>query len=123
MIALMVFGCAVYLFATETIPAERSRGEILVFRRSQERASHKVSDEEARVDDRLSAGTLSEETTLHTGQVNLYQQTSVFQWSDVAYDINIKKKTRRLLANVDGWIKPGTLTALMVRVSLVFRYP
>jgi ABC-type multidrug transport system ATPase subunit len=31
----------------------------------------------------------------------------------VCYDIKIKKKTRRLLDQVDGWVKPGTLTALM----------
>ena len=29
------------------------------------------------------------------------------------YDIKIKKEPRRLLDDVDGWVKPGTLTALM----------
>ena len=27
--------------------------------------------------------------------------------------MSIKKKTRRILDHVDGWVKPGTLTALM----------
>jgi ABC-type multidrug transport system ATPase subunit len=31
----------------------------------------------------------------------------------VIYDIKIKGETRRLLDHVDGWVKPGTLTALM----------
>ena len=29
------------------------------------------------------------------------------------YDIQIKGEERRLLDNVSGWVKPGTLTALM----------
>ena len=32
---------------------------------------------------------------------------------DVCYDIKIKGQERRILSNVDGWVKPGTLTALM----------
>lgn len=32
----------------------------------------------------------------------------------MVYDIKIKKEERRILDHVDGWVKPGTLTALMV---------
>ena len=45
----------------------------------------------------------------------IQQQTAIFQWKDICYDIKIKKETRRILDHVDGWVKPGTLTALMVR--------
>ena len=31
----------------------------------------------------------------------------------MCYDVKIKSETRRILDNVDGWVKPGTLTALM----------
>ncbi len=41
------------------------------------------------------------------------RQTAIFQWSDVCYDIKIKGEPRRILDHVDGWVKPGTLTALM----------
>ncbi|CAI4214415.1 unnamed protein product [Parascedosporium putredinis] len=44
---------------------------------------------------------------------NVEKQVSVFHWKDVCYDIKIKKEPRRILDNVDGWVKPGTLTALM----------
>lgn len=37
----------------------------------------------------------------------------MFHWSNVCYDIQIKSKSRRILENVDGWVKPGTLTARM----------
>ncbi|KAJ5634735.1 hypothetical protein N7528_002577 [Penicillium herquei] len=40
-------------------------------------------------------------------------QTDTFTWQNVCYDIQIKKENRRLLDNVSGWVKPGTLTALM----------
>ncbi|OIW22265.1 P-loop containing nucleoside triphosphate hydrolase protein [Coniochaeta ligniaria NRRL 30616] len=41
------------------------------------------------------------------------QSRSIFHWSNVCYDIKIKGKPRQILDNVDGWVKPGTLTALM----------
>ena len=39
--------------------------------------------------------------------------TDIFHWRDVCYDVQVAKETRRILNHVDGWIKPGTLTALM----------
>lgn len=51
------------------------------------------------------------------GKVNdsiIQRQTAIFSWKDVVYDIKIKKEERRILDHVDGWVKPGTLTALMV---------
>lgn len=44
---------------------------------------------------------------------NLQKQTAIFHWDGVNYDIKIKGEPRRLLNEVDGWVKPGTLTALM----------
>ena len=48
------------------------------------------------------------------GVASIHRQTKIFHWKDVVYDIKIKGKPRRLLDHVDGWVKPGTLTALMV---------
>jgi ATP-binding cassette subfamily G (WHITE) protein 2 (PDR) len=45
----------------------------------------------------------------------LKRQTAIFHWEDVSFDIKIGKENRRILDHVDGWVKPGTLTALMVR--------
>lgn len=47
----------------------------------------------------------------------LQKQTSVFHWKNICYDIRVKKEERRILNNVDGWVKPGTLTALFVSHS------
>ncbi|KAH6986602.1 ABC-2 type transporter [Ilyonectria destructans] len=40
-------------------------------------------------------------------------QTGTFVWKDIVYDIEIKREPRRLLNHISGWVKPGTLTALM----------
>jgi len=43
----------------------------------------------------------------------LEPQKDTFTWRNVVYDIEIKGQPRRLLDHVSGWVKPGTLTALM----------
>ena len=113
MLALMIFGCAVYLVATEYISAKKSKGEVLIFRRSHMPYLQTESDEETASFGKNSVGILANEKTPLGPPVGLEKQTAVFQWSDVTYDIKVKKDTRRLLHQVDGWVKPGTLTALM----------
>lgn len=41
------------------------------------------------------------------------EQKGVFTWRDVVYDIEIKGEPRRLLDHVSGFVKPGSMTALM----------
>lgn len=51
--------------------------------------------------------------------VKIPAQKKIFLWKDVCYDIKLKDGSdRRLLDHVDGWVKPGTLTALMVRLFI-----
>lgn len=109
--AFMIFFCCTYLVATELIQAAKSRGEILVFKRGH--LATKMRDTE-------SGGSTAHEnspTTDSTEQagINIEKQNGIFQWMDVCYDIPVKgpEKTRRILSHVDGWVKPGTLTALM----------
>ena len=40
-------------------------------------------------------------------------QKGVFTWRSVCYDMLIKGENHRILDNVSGWVKPGSLTALM----------
>ncbi|CAM6002881.1 unnamed protein product [Sphagnum balticum] len=98
--------------------ARKSRGEVLLYRRGHKPAAAKFAknynDPEATFSNVKSIITPKWERTgeKERGGV-LRPQTSVFQWHDVCYDIKIKKETRRILDHVDGWVKPGTLTALM----------
>jgi len=118
MIALMIFGCSVYLVATEYISAKKSKGEVLLFRRGRVPYLQPKMDEEANADDRINAEMLAQEKPVLDTPAGLQKQTAVFQWNDVNYDIKVNKKPQRLLDRVDGWVKPGTLTALMVCLLL-----
>ncbi|CZT45851.1 probable ABC1 transport protein [Rhynchosporium secalis] len=115
MFALMFAGCAVYLVCTEYISAKKSKGEVLLFRRGRvPDLGSKKPDEEANIDDRVNPETvLAREKTVPDAPPSIQKQTAVFHWDSVNYDIKIKKEDRRLLDDVDGWVIPGTLTALM----------
>jgi pleiotropic drug resistance (PDR) family protein len=101
----------VYLVGTEYITAKKSKGEVLVFRRGHKAAAPKSKSEED-----LEAAVPGRNVTAQNDSDNIAiieRQTAIFQWEDVCYDITIKKEPRRILDHVDGWVKPGTLTALM----------
>ncbi|WWC68268.1 uncharacterized protein I206_102191 [Kwoniella pini CBS 10737] len=118
LLAFMFFFFATYIGATEVITEKQSKGEILVYPKGQipeALRSSKSSDTE-------SEGSVGDSKVKPSdaigsnGNVNtaiIQRQTSIFSWRDVVYDIKIKKETRRILDHVDGWVKPGTLTALM----------
>lgn len=120
-IAFTVLFMGLHLIATETIASERSKGEVLVFTRKEmkKHIGKSSSDEEAGSvgGTQLASGNeASEEIT------DVEEQTSVFHWKNVCYDVKIKAETRRILDHVDGWVKPGTLTALMVSFPVVLRF-
>ncbi|KAK5171353.1 Multidrug resistance protein [Saxophila tyrrhenica] len=111
--AFMIFLMVVYVAATELISAKKSKGEVLVFRKGHTPASlkEKTSDEET-VDSGNGAALAKQES--YTSATDIIQkQTAIFSWKNVCYDIKIKSEERRILDHVDGWVKPGTLTALM----------
>ena len=118
LLGFMIFFLGVYLVATELITAQRSKGEILVYPRGQVPAvllkgSGDVEAQDMKSKDGL-GGRVERTGTSRADQGIIQRQTSIFSWRDVVYDIKIKKQPRRILDHVDGWVKPGTLTALMV---------
>jgi ATP-binding cassette subfamily G (WHITE) protein 2 (PDR) len=105
-----------HLVMTELVASERSKGEVLVFRRSKMKTKGK----------RATADEETGSVTAHSGEKfdgngqtehNVQKQVSIFHWEKVNYEIQIKGETRTILDSVDGWIKPGTLTALMVSIK------
>lgn len=117
--AMMLFFLGTYLFGSEMIAAARSKGEVLVFRKTYLKHRRQPStDKEAANTPRV---VVAENTTKGSEKSPaIRKQTDIFQWKDVCYDVQIKNETRRILDQVDGWVKPGTLTALMVSLSLHF---
>ncbi|MBE3110556.1 MAG: ABC transporter permease, partial [Acidobacteria bacterium] len=114
LIALGAFLLVLHLLATEYITSDASKGEVLVFTRGamEKQAKAGVLDVETSQvkgpQHHRTNGNTSEEVT------DMEKQESIFHWKDVCYDIQIKKENRQILDRVDGWVKPGTLTALMV---------
>ncbi|KAJ9645014.1 GTPase-activating protein [Knufia peltigerae] len=115
--AFMIFFFAVYFIATEVNSDTTSTAEFLVFQRGHvpgylqegrrkdeedpERASkpaNPVDDVEGKQEDKVKV---------------LPAQKDIFTWRNVTLDIKIKGEPRRLLDNISGYVKPGTLTALM----------
>ena len=59
----------------------------------------------------------SAENTTWDGKENrqtLIRNTSILTWKGFSYTVNTPSGERHLLDNVQGWVKPGTLVALMV---------
>ncbi|KAH8829423.1 ABC-2 type transporter-domain-containing protein [Flagelloscypha sp. PMI_526] len=112
MFAFWVFFTTTYLVGTEYVSAKKSKGEVLVFRKGHvPKESEKESDIESGDKPKRSGNrdSVSSDQTV----AGIQRQTKIFHWSDVCYDIQIKKENRSILDHVDGWVKPGTLTALM----------
>ncbi|KAL9949874.1 ZEB2-regulated ABC transporter 1 [Verticillium nonalfalfae] len=100
-----------YFVASEYISAKKSKGEVLVFRRGALPTTAKGQDD---VEGALSGPLpVTEKPNGKSTDGVIQASTSVFHWNNVCYDIKIKGEPRRILDHVDGWVKPGTLTALM----------
>ncbi|OJJ46232.1 hypothetical protein ASPZODRAFT_133248 [Penicilliopsis zonata CBS 506.65] len=107
-----------YIICSELVRAKPSKGEILVFPRGKIPAFAKRTQADGDRNDPEASSVPTEKqraSQLQEGEVSgaIAKQTSIFHWQDVCYDIKIKGEPRRILDHVDGWVKPGTLTALM----------
>ncbi|KAL4929759.1 ABC-2 type transporter-domain-containing protein [Aspergillus undulatus] len=104
--AFMVFFMFVYLTATEYITEAVSKGEVLIFRRGHQ---PKITND----DEASATAPVHDDTDPARSGAQIERQKAIFQWQDLCYDITIKGEPRRILDNVNGWVKPGTATALM----------
>ncbi|KAI9834089.1 MAG: hypothetical protein M1819_003374 [Sarea resinae] len=108
-IAFFVFFVFTYATAVEFMKPATSKGEYLIFHKpvlSLKRAP-KPDDLEDRTEHFVPAG--QEQAALDA----VAKSEDIFSWKNICYDIEIKGTPRRLLNNVQGYVKPGTLTALM----------
>ncbi|GCB22646.1 ABC transporter CDR4 [Aspergillus awamori] len=115
LIAFLIAFMAIYFIATELNSSTTSTAEVLVFHRSQKRAlSRATSPKSPDVENGVELSTIKPTGTGKSENLGgLAPQQDIFTWRDVCYDVDIKGETRRLLDHVSGWVKPGTLTALM----------
>ncbi|KAF9766424.1 hypothetical protein IL306_001186 [Fusarium sp. DS 682] len=110
LIAFIVFFTFTYLLSAEYFSSEASKGEILVFRKAHKLQRLEAIDEEA-VKPEIQAQRANNDSILKNDEKP--QSTAKFCWRNVCYDIKVKGETRRILSEVNGWVQPGKLTALM----------
>nr|ODN88907.1 ATP-binding cassette transporter [Cryptococcus depauperatus CBS 7855] len=111
LLGFLVFFSLVHFASTEYITEKKSKGEVLVFPRRVLTARSKYPRHEQPSHTEPDA---RRSTLKGAGRGIIEKQTAIFSWKDVIYDIKIKGgESRRILDHVDGWVKPGTLTALM----------
>lgn len=107
------------MVAAEFAQPPKTRGEILVFRRSKmkKRSSPTNMDIENQLSEKKLVETAERSPVDKEGGIPKHsniESKPIFHWEDLCCDIQIKGKQRRILNLVDGWVKPGTTTALMV---------
>jgi ATP-binding cassette subfamily G (WHITE) protein 2 (PDR) len=113
LVAFTIALCVAHLVVSEVVAAARSKGEVLVFKRGALREQQKgaiFGDEEHQVPTGRRGNLDKEKDSV---QANVEKQTSILHWQDVSYTVKTGGGERLILDNVDGWVKPGTLTALM----------
>ena len=121
-IAFMVLFCFIHLMAAEFVSGQRPKGDVLIFRRYSNSGNPRKKDiEEApcfvgSADSEVLKNIKSSDRSYDV-PIDIAKQTSILTWDGLSYDIKVKNKVKRLLDEVDGWVKPGTLTALMVSLK------
>lgn len=119
LLSMMVAFSAVHLLAVEYIPAEKSRGEVLRFSRKPILSTRDIENAQPEHSAHIPPASCPPDSATATGKTpntdatHLTRLTSSFQWSDIAYEVNIGKGSRKILKGVDGWLKPGSFTVLM----------
>lgn len=125
-VAFVIFFLVVYISLTEFNKGAMQKGEIVLFLRSALKKHRKESGNLRTIND-VESKTLNEKVSrmdeidalyadkpkkaLETDKVP--SSEDVFLWKDLTYQVKIKSEDRTILDHVDGWVKPGQLTALM----------
>ncbi|PGH02399.1 hypothetical protein GX51_04707 [Blastomyces parvus] len=115
--AFLVAFFAMYIIAFEYAKPPKSKGEVLIFPSGKlARGSEKAATDDVEIQPHARNESFhSNDTTVDSDSATSAPAKggAVFHWENLCYDITIKGDGRRILDHVDGWVKPGTSTALM----------
>ncbi|GME75426.1 unnamed protein product [Ambrosiozyma monospora] len=117
----VIFFLFTYITFVEFNKGAMQKGEVIVFMKStlnklkkQQKLSKSNHDIESGTGVEKPVDVLeNDDDSSDDGVKKLLASKDIFHWKDVCYEVQIKSETRRILEHVDGWVKPGTLTALM----------
>lgn len=115
LIAYVVFFLGVYIVIVEYNKGAMQKGEILVFQRDSwwKKLKKPARDIESDITEKM---TPEEEFSVedeNTEEKGLPVSNRIFHWRNMTYSVKIKTEQRILLNKIDGWVKPGQVTALM----------
>ncbi len=114
LVAFLVGFLLVYFAATEHITLADAAAEVLVFRKGYVPLHLKKQTQSIWDEENIPAPTAVQKVEELGNNVQaIEQREDTFSWRDIVYDIKVKGEDHRLLDHVSGWVKPGTLTALM----------
>ncbi|KAG7195694.1 Multidrug resistance protein [Scheffersomyces spartinae] len=142
-VAYVFFFLFIYIYLTESNKGSMQKGEITFFlrgslkkqkemhRKSAEKQGAIGNSEKNALDQDLEiASSTVEEKISHRDQIEATKEATgdssasgsvngsnndreIFHWRDLTYQVKIKTEDRVILNHVDGWVKPGQITALM----------
>lgn len=105
-IGMTIFFLGTYMFFAEIVSERKSKGEVLVFKRKDAKRMQQANKNDIENGDAKAASMVEtqEKPVAEKVPEHIQQQTAIFHWQDVCYDIKIKKEERRILDNVSGWV-------------------
>lgn len=120
--ALWALFAAITIVATTKWKARSDHGTTLLIPRETAKHQHPIlrKDEESQVKEKevqnkVSSADTSDKDSQKSADLGaqLIKNTSVFTWKNLSYTVKTPEGDRVLLDNVEGWVKPGMLGALM----------
>ncbi|KAF4626727.1 hypothetical protein G7Y89_g11429 [Cudoniella acicularis] len=107
LIAFFVFFMVAYGLAVEFVPqVEKGRGDVLIWLRHWGSRRNEKSQPAV-------APSSADELSDSQGFARLKRSDKSFSWNHLDYDIHVKDGTKTLLTGIHGYVKPGTMTALI----------
>ncbi|KKY24924.1 putative abc multidrug [Phaeomoniella chlamydospora] len=112
----VLFVVVTIIFTTKWKTAAESGAVLLIPRENVKKVQHLLGDEESQAQDKkVASGSSSSDNSTKENESNdnLIRNTSVFTWKNLSYTVNTPHGEKKLLDDVQGWVKPGMLGALM----------
>ncbi|KAI5955256.1 CDR3 [Candida jiufengensis] len=120
LLAFVVFLFLTTIICVEYSRASRSKGEILVYRKKHiKKLRSEIEDEEAYMENQkmhaleFSGSTEFSDYSYDYVDRKILETSNVFHWKNLTYTLKVKGQERTILNDIDGWVKPGEVTALM----------
>ncbi|CAI7650812.1 unnamed protein product [Penicillium glandicola] len=110
LLGFLGFFYALYFWLTELIPGTTPAHEVLIFRHGHV-PEHLIGGDLESGEQPLPLRELK--SLGHERRPSVVEQKGTLSWKGLCYDIPVKGGEKRLLDDVSGWVKPGSLTALM----------